>query len=122
MFTGVCLSTGGCLVPGGGVPGSGGVPAPRGVPVPRGCLVPGGLDPGGCLLPGGGVPALGGLVWGVPGGDPLDGYCCRRYTSHWNAFLFNGVFTLPDTDPVFNLGTDIRPKNGYRYDWGSESR
>ena len=31
----------------------------------------------------GGVPAPG----GVPGGDPLDGYCCGQYASYWNAFL-----------------------------------
>ena len=31
-----------------------------------------------CLVPGG----------GVPGGDHPDGYCCGRYASYWNAFLF----------------------------------
>ena len=54
-----------------------------GMPGPRGCLVPGGVPgPRGCLVPGG--------VWsrGVPGGDPLDGYCCGQYASYWNAFLF----------------------------------
>ena len=25
---------------------------------------------------------------GVPGRDPPDGYCCGRYASCWNAFLF----------------------------------
>ena len=34
-----------------------------------GCLVP-----GGCLVRG--------------GGDPRGGYCCGRYASYWNAFLF----------------------------------
>ena len=66
------------------------MPAPGGrVPSPGGCL---GL--GGCLVPGGsgpggGVPAPGGSgPEGVPGGDPPDGYCCGRYASYWNAFLF----------------------------------
>ena len=67
VFTGVCLSTG-------EVPGPEGV---EGVPAP---------GRGACS--GGGVPAPGGLVWGVPGGDPPDGYCCGRYASYWNAFLF----------------------------------
>ena len=48
-----------------------GVPGLGGVPGPRGCLVPGGL----------------------PGGDPPppDGYCCGRYASCWNAFLFEAI-------------------------------
>ena len=62
--------------------------------------VGGGVWSGGCLL-GGGV----GLVWGVwswgcvpgPGGGgwwrPPDGYCCGRYASYWNAFLFIGMFS-----------------------------
>ena len=37
--------------------------APRGVPAPRGAL----------------------------GGPPRDGYCCGRYASYWNAFLFKPV-------------------------------
>ena len=50
----------------------------------RGCLVPGGSAPrGGCLVPGGVSGPR-----GVPGGDPRDGYCCGRYASYWNAFLF----------------------------------
>ena len=43
--------------------------------------------------------ARGGLqahTWGVsaPGGveTPRDGYCCGRYASYWNAFLYNIVF------------------------------
>ena len=38
----------------------------------------------------GGVSARGGGVcfWGVSGGDPPDGYCCGRYASYWNAFLY----------------------------------
>ena len=66
------------------------MPAPRGVSGSGGCLVPGGcLVLGGVPGPGGGVPAPGGLVLlGGPGGDPPDGYCCGRYASYWNAFLF----------------------------------
>ena len=85
------------------------------------CLsVHGGSAPGGCLLPGGacsrGVPAPGaacsegvcfrggacsqggGLLWGVPAPEgantpPLsEGYCLGRYTSYWNAFLFERNF------------------------------
>ena len=91
MFTGVCLSTGGylfqrgCLVlsqVGGYLVWWGGCLV-QGVPAPRGA----GLG-GACFW---GVPAPGGggcLVRGVPGGDPPDGYCCGRYASHWNSFLF----------------------------------
>ena len=67
----------------------------RGVPAPGGCLLwegrgcPGGLLGGigprgvssGALIPGGSAR-------GMPLGDPPDGYCCGRYTSYWNAFLF----------------------------------
>ena len=47
-----------------------------------------------------GVPGPGGVwsweggTWsqGVPGGaPPPDGYCCRRYASYWNAFLFGNA-------------------------------
>ena len=59
---------------------------------------------GGCLLRGGGVPALRGTGYacsggggacsrGVPGGDPPDGHCCRRYASYWNALL--SLITFP---------------------------
>ena len=48
-------------------------------------------------------PTPGGVSWPRPGGvwistccDPpphsAHGYCCRRYASYWNAFLFNRVF------------------------------
>ena len=38
--------------------------------------------PGGCLFPGGGC------VWRrTP--RPADDYCCGRYASYWNAFLFH---------------------------------
>ena len=46
------------------------------------------FPPGGCSLLGSassqGVPPPGGLVE-----TPRDSYCCRRYASYWNAFLFN---------------------------------
>ena len=70
MSTGGAWSWGGVPGPGDQILGgawSGRVSAPRGVP---------GL--GGCLLLGGG-----GLVE-----TPPDGYCCGRYASYWNAFLF----------------------------------
>ena len=61
-----------------------------GVKGPRGCMVPGGgawsrvevHGPGGCLV-------LGGPSGGPP---PRDGYCCGRYASYWNAFLFLAKF------------------------------
>ena len=37
----------------------------------------------------GGVPAPGSGGGGGAGGDPPDAYCCGRYASYWNAFLFN---------------------------------
>ena len=51
--------------------------------------VEGDLARGGCLLwgvpvPGGSAP--GGSVWRPPSSP--DGYCCGRYASYWNAFLF----------------------------------
>ena len=64
------------------------------------CLVRRESGPGGCLVPGGvwswGVPAqanacLGGSASGGGGAwwrPPRDGYCCGRYASYWNAFLF----------------------------------
>ena len=60
------------------------MPAARGVPAFRGgCLVWGeGVCSGGVPAPGeGGL--LGGLME-----TPPDGYCCGRYASYWNAFLF----------------------------------
>ena len=88
----VCPQGGGipaCLT--GGIPaclaaglGGGVVPAPRGVPAPAGCLLWG---RGACS--GGGV-----------GGDPpADGYCCGRYASYWNAFLF-----------ILSTGRGVYPK------------
>ena len=70
----VILFTGGYLVPGG-------VPGPRGVSAPRGAWY------GGCLL-------LGGAWSGECLVDsPPDGYCCGRYRSYWNAFLFRLWFS-----------------------------
>ena len=66
---------------------------PRGGAWSGGCLVWGGLVPWGAWSQGGAwsrgclVPGWGCLVLGVPGGDPLNGYCCGRYASYWNAFL-----------------------------------
>ena len=78
----VILFTGGCLVLGGACPGGSGSGGSA-------CYQRG-SGPGGSGSGGGGCLLLGG-VWsqGVPGGDPLpDGYCCGRYASYWNAFLF----------------------------------
>ena len=33
------------------------------------------------------------MHWGRPPHPPLDGYCCGRYTSYSNAFLFNTKIT-----------------------------
>ena len=41
-----------------------------------------------CLSVHGGVPA----PVGVCGDPPGDGYCCGRYASYWNAFLFSLFF------------------------------
>ena len=54
------------------------------------CLLQGeGVCSGGCLLQG--VPAMAGclLGGGVETPLPCDGYCCGRYASYWNAFLFD---------------------------------
>ena len=78
----VILLTGrGCLLGGGGY-------LVRGVPAP-GCvsgLGGQGVSGRGVLAPGRSGPG------GVPGGDPPDGYCCGRYASYWNAFLFCNFF------------------------------
>ena len=55
-------------------------------PQPRGKLR--GIWPRGVCLLQGRVPAPGGGVWRPP---PRDGYCCGRYASYWNAFLFTTV-------------------------------
>ena len=52
----------------------------RGVPGRRGAWSRG-LLPGGCLL-------LEGGAWSGGGGSAPGGYCCGRYASYWNAFLF----------------------------------
>ena len=100
MFLQVCVCpqggvcSGGCLVPGvcsGGVPGPGGrgVPGPggvcsRGVPGLGGSTL-GGSALGRCLVLGGGVVSQDALRQTPPG---RDSYCCGRYASYWNAFLF----------------------------------
>ena len=76
------------------------VHGPGGVEGPRGCMVPGGAWSRGMHGPGEWVHGPGGWVHG-PGGlvsqhalrqIPLpgerEGYCCGRYASYWNAFLF----------------------------------
>ena len=105
VFTGVCLSTGGGVsqhalqvvsqhalqqVGGGGIPAclAGGIPA---------CLAAG-LQGDACSQRGAcswGVPALGRCLlggWRRPPPQPADGYCCGRYASDWNAFLFDSMF------------------------------
>ena len=70
-------------------PWGGGVPGPGVCLLLRGCLVRGvsalggGVCSGGCLLCWVGIPAC-------TEADPpqRDGYCCGRYASYWNAFLF----------------------------------
>ena len=72
----ICLQV--CVCPQ-GVPVYGGVPRPGVVPSPgcRGCLVRGVWSRGGCLVE-----------------NPPNGYCCRQYTSYWNAFLYNIIFPV----------------------------
>ena len=41
--------------------------------------------------------------------------------SHTDVVTY-GLCTLPDTDLDPNPGTDLRPKNRYSSDWGSESK
>ena len=102
-----------CVCPQGGMPGLGDGGSGRGRwPGPGGgCLVPGGPGPGGAWSQGRylvlGVPGLRGVPalrgpgpWGVlgPGGvlsqhalrqtPPPPSYCCGRYVSYWNAFLY----------------------------------
>ena len=51
---------------------------------------PGGAWSGGTPAPGGsapGVSGLGGCLVEIP-----TGYCCGRYASYWNAFLFLNIF------------------------------
>ena len=58
-----------------------------GVPTPGGC------SPGRSAS-GGGACSKGGLLWkggGVETPPKADGYCCGRYASYWNAFLFGKI-------------------------------
>ena len=89
---GGCLLLGGCLVRGGLV--LGGAVWFRGeVPAPRGCLV------GGVLVRGAQTPHSRGKLRGIRPSPPPppDGYCCGRYASYWNAFLFSLVYTTTVT-------------------------
>ena len=87
----VILLTGAVPGPAGGMPGPGRggvlVSGPKGGSGPRG-------DPG----PGGGACSLGG-GGGVAWCRPPSGYCCGRYASYWNAFLFYVCFRLVYTNP-----------------------
>ena len=92
--------------PGGGVgavPGLGSAWSGRGVLLPgegawsggvcsqgEGGLVwgEGGLLPGGACSRGDACSRGGACSGGVPGVGPRDGYCCGRYASYWNAFVF----------------------------------
>ena len=67
IWLGGCVCSRGCLIPGGSAPG--------GMPTPRGVSAPGGSARG----------------RGVATPLPRDGYCCRRYASYWNAFLFQVI-------------------------------
>ena len=58
------------------------------------CLLLGGAWSGRCLLLGG-VCSGGCLVE-----TPRDGYCCGRYASYWNAFLFVFKFRLEPPLPL----------------------
>ena len=56
-----------------------------GVPAPGRCLVLG----WGCLVLGGGCLLRGGCLVEIP----PDSYCCGRYASYWNAFLYGKVLS-----------------------------
>ena len=91
VFTPVILFTGGgggfvCAIP---ACIAGGIPAClaaglQGGACSRGGPAQGGSAPGGCLLRGGG----GGVGLWRPSPPKADGYCCGRYASYWNVFLF----------------------------------
>ena len=85
LVPGGALSHGGCLSQGGYLVW-GGCLSQRGVPGLGVCLVPG----GGGLLLGGAWSRGGGGIRACTEADPprRDGYCCGRYASYWNAFLF----------------------------------
>ena len=79
----VILFTGGCFLPRLGASSQGDASSQGGASS-RGVLPPGGVLPhrgassqGGCFLRGGPVET------------PRDGYCCGRYASYWNAFLWH---------------------------------
>ena len=41
---------------------------------------------------------------------PPDGYCCRRYASYWNAFLFVAKFCIDLCKNFESLSTSISNK------------
>ena len=114
-FTGVCHS-----VHRGGYPSMHcrwypSMPCSRGCAIPA-CLAAGGVPaPGGCLLPGGACSG-GSAPRGC--GDPLeaDGYCCGRYASYWNAFLFTMVFWY--ISPIWPI--DYFALKWWRWSWVME--
>ena len=59
----------------------------------------------GCLFPGG-VCSQGGRRYLV--GTPLDGYCCGRYASYWNAFLFVYFLSCFYSKKVKQTLSDVR--------------
>ena len=75
-----------------------GIPACLATGLEGGCLLPGGylflegMLFGGCLLLGGWRPHP--HPHPPPPPPKADGYCCRRYTSYWNAFLFRLFWNL----------------------------
>ena len=90
-----CLSVcpAGCPGPGRGVcPRGCQGPGPRGLsrPRPRGCPGPG--PEGGC------IPAC---------TEAADGYCCGRYASYWNVFLFLFLSGLNHPRSMYNFRSTI---------------
>ena len=68
-------------------------PTPKGEV--EGDLAGGGACSGRVCSRGGGACSWGGSARGGVWRSPRDGYCCGRYASYWNAFLFSIDFTLP---------------------------
>ena len=105
MFLHVCDSVhGGCAIP---ACIAGGIPA---------CLAA-----GGCLLRGsalGGVCSGGGLLWGGGWRPPpkADGYCCGRYASYSNAFLF---FYFNSRHSMFFFSTSLLTRLTHKHKRGS---
>ena len=91
-----------CLAVGGSAPGGsalGGLVGLLGGLLLGGVCSQGGLFQGGACSGGsapgvGGVPDLRGVCLGVENPPGADGYCCGRYASYWNAFLFRKIFAF----------------------------